>query len=70
MSNSKFDMTERNNFHRYNKKKFNDFEDDEYNFREDYKNTLQKKKMKKISNALRTKDIDKLMSYEEDEDFI
>lgn len=69
MSNSKFDLNRRKHHRQKKSDKYVDYMyDDGEISAKDIKNDKQKKKMKKISNALRTKDIDKLIEFEEDLD--
>lgn len=65
MSNTKFDFGGKKN--RSSKRGFNDFyEDEEYSVR-DYQKDLERKKAKRLQNAIRSKDINKLIEVEEDE---
>lgn len=66
MSNSKFDLTTRNNFKKYKKSKkvFDDYEDDGYN--DDRRHAVNKHKQRRINHALRTKNIDELLDAEDE----
>jgi hypothetical protein len=70
MSNSKFDLN-RKKPSRFKKsdRYYDDYRADDGEISaKDIRNDKQKKKMKKITSALRTKDIDKLIEFEEDFD--